>query len=361
MNGNSISKLDLQNLLIKINKTSSFVEKLHFTLNWTGNDYQKIAFTGVSWFNETSFFIKADQLASLFGVKPETIGASLRHNNFLKQYNPFPNGQKYFWTKPGFSVHSFQLKNQNLSNTTSNTDLSNSNQSSSIEFNSSESDKQSISTSSDLPSTSTLFASTASSTEEPILISGKNDENQQKNQFKSGNKEFDKILNIFFSSSDSLNTNEINEIFYQNFCPNYIERFRVEEVFNDYFSLENCHFQTENPDSELVINREEFWKFYQHFGPLNSILAKYNLYKNYSSQENSKPIIIGDKNIFLVNGIFIYNNMKQNAGELFLKDENGHSYDSWEKIIEAQIIPHEEGDQPPPPTLQKYMLYPILT
>lgn len=362
MSVNAISQLDLHNLLLKISKTSSFVEKLHFTLNWAGNDFQKIAFTGVSWFNETSFFIKADQLSTLFGVKPETISASLRHNNFIKQYNPFPNGQRYFWTKPGFSMHGFQSKNQshdqNLS-TSTNTEMSNSDQIlSTVKLNSEESDKQQSSISTSQKSTDFHSQATNSISETTSTIE-KEEENQKRTQLKTGNREFDDISNIIFSNSELLNEDEISDIFYEKFCPIYIEKSSVEKVFKDYFNTENCHLQIESEDSELVLNREEFWRFYQHFGPLNSILSKYDLLKKYLFQNSSCKISINDKNKFLVDDKFlIFNDFKQSAGKLFLKDENGHSYDSWDKIIESQNKLHETSSQL---NSSNFIIYPILT
>ena len=355
MNASSISQSELQNLFIKISKTTSFVERLHFVLNWTGNDFHKISFTGVSWFNETSFFIKADQLASLFGVKTETISASLRHNDFIKQYNPLQNGPRYFWTKPGFTSHGFQSKNQNQSSSTIFKESSlNTNQSPSSNIN----QFSSSTTHDSVVSTANQSSGSAfpSDSLKSISISTCQNAKECEKKLKTGNPEFDKISNLIFYRSDLLKCDEIIEIFYQKFCPAYIEKSSVENVFNDYFSAENCHLQ--NKDSDIVINREGLWTFYQHFGPLNSILAKYHLFKNYSCQDTSIKINLSDQNKFLVDSNFlVFNDFNQDVGKSYLKDSEGQSYDSWEKIIQAQneILEMEN----PLSISSKYIIYPV--
>ena len=114
-------------------------------------------------------------------------------------------------------------------------------------------------------------------------------------------------------------------------------------------------------NDDLYIDRDEFWLFYQHFGPLNSILAKYNLYKNFSIQNNQdgngkSQIVLGEKNKFLVkNKFLIFNDYTINAGKLFLKSENGYFCDSWEKV--EQIDSDNWNSSPFPPT--NFNVYPI--
>lgn len=335
MNGNPVAPSELQNLIAQINKASSFVEKIYIALCWSGNNIQRISITGVSWKNESSFFINFEKLAPLFNVKPDTIRSSLRNNFFIKQYNPESNGPRFVWSKPGLSVHGFESKDQNA--------------------NSSE------------PTIKKTFDAEASTVNNTLLgIKSKNAVTQIKLPLKTGNNEFDNITNLIFTNSDCLKRSEIIEIFYQKLCPNYIEKFAVKNVFCDYFNIKNFRNNKDvdlnnGMNDDLYIDRDEFWLFYQHFGPLNSILAKYNLYKNFSIQNNQdgngkSQIVLGEKNKFLVkNKFLIFNDYTINAGKLFLKSENGYFCDSWEKV--EQIDSDNWNSSPFPPT--NFNIYPI--
>ena len=243
---------DIPELLLSLNKAQSFTEKLFHTLNWTGNNPQRVTFSGVNWVSENMFSVNPNRLAQLYFVKPETITSSLRTNGFIKQYDG--KGQGYFWMKDGFTI--FGMQDQNTTNNNSNI-----------------------------------------------------------TQKKTGNEEFDDLLAKLFGASSELNREEFINNFYCKICPKYIRKDDLCSILQDFFKSEFVDFQ-------------QVWAFYQHFGPLNSLLAKYN---NYKSCFND--ITLSDKNKFIYKKkMIIFNKVKVEFGRPYLIDEFDHLYDSWEMV-----------------------------
>ncbi|OHS93439.1 hypothetical protein TRFO_40294 [Tritrichomonas foetus] len=268
---------NFREVLTFLNKSSSFLEKLHKLLNWSGNNQQRIAFSGVSWISENSFIINADRLSQLLIVKPDTIFSTLRNHGFTRQVSP-NNLQKIFF-RNGFTINGISIETP-------------------------------------------VKAKNASNKEESDINKGK--------MYKTGIIEFDDLISKLFMSFDVISKNDLIKEFYSQFCPNFVKFENMEWIFSDYFQND-------------VIEFEEFFTFYQHFGPLKSILAKYSLYKKATSnptvnipQIHTQKIHIGEKNKFLLNNKYlIYNDYKADIGKSFLQTENKMAFYSWENIFEC--------------------------
>lgn len=341
MNQTQVSQDDIANLILEIKQTSSFSNKILAVLNWSKNNMARTLFCGSTWFNETSFFLSHTQVASLFGVKPDTLLSALKKHGFVKSFSPVPSIQKFIWSKPGFTMEG-DSSNQQSNNEPKADNTTISHCADTV------SSKISTETVCDMSIETNL---NETPTDSNSIHSDDNDSIHQPLKF--DNDEFNQIIKKIFTS-DNIKCLNLISLFHKHFCPLYIDINFVEQTFKDYFYL-----NIEQTD-DICIDKESFWVFYQHFGPLNSLFAKYSLFKEFESKVNeSGTNIVIDRsksNAFLYSNRFlIFNDFKKDIGTFYLSDESERLYNSWNKIPEQlDKIPENIVITPLPRVYNRY-------
>jgi hypothetical protein len=130
------------------------------------------------------------------------------------------------------------------------------------------------------------------------------------------NTEFSELLRIVFHDSDAIGLRDFE---FQLFacCP---------PLFDQTSKI--AFFDTD------PITREDFARFYSHFGPGNSLMAKYCQFRDATSVFPS--LRLGENNSFHflsdAKPILIYNNPIKEIGQFFLYGSKGLSVNSWSHI-----------------------------
>jgi hypothetical protein len=241
-----------------------FPARVRYALDWSGNDADRVALTGVEWKSDGVFSVYLRQFSEVVGMKSEVLESALTSNGFVR-ISPVVN-DRCEWKIAGDVAKPSKLRFERIGATNS----------------------------------------------------------------RAANSEYNELAELVFKGAESVSLKLFTKRLFERCWP---------------FLIDFDGFSSAFPADD--VSAAAFADFFSHFGPMDSLVAKFCQYQQAKAEIPS--LVTAEANVFRVmqgrRTVRLYNNPTKRVGEFFLFDGAGRYCESWRDVPKLRD-PIADADMP---------------